>query len=120
LVDCDAVESLISHLSRRVLSAGIYTFDEDIGYIAGLAPGTRTMATAFKEYGESIGKPYKAYYNGKWGIGGKHPTRSSSPEASLSIHSDSTLTLLVDCDAVASLVLLFRFCMEQQPNGHGV
>jgi arylsulfatase/uncharacterized sulfatase len=52
------------------VSSGIYTFDESIGFIAGLPPGTRTIATALKEYGDSIGKPYKAHYNGKWGIGG--------------------------------------------------
>lgn len=51
------------------VSTSLASFDDDIGYVAGLPSGTRTLATAFKEYGESIGKPYKAYYNGKWGIG---------------------------------------------------
>ena len=51
------------------VSSSIAAFDDDIGYVAGLPSGTRTLATAFKEYGKSIGKPYKAYYNGKWGIG---------------------------------------------------
>jgi Sulfatase len=54
------------------VSTSIASFDDNIGYIAGLPAGTRTLATAFKEYGASIGKPYKAYYNGKWGIGVSH------------------------------------------------
>jgi hypothetical protein len=51
------------------VSSSISSFDDDIGFVAGLPVGTRTLATAFKEYGESIGKPYTAHYNGKWGIG---------------------------------------------------
>jgi len=39
----------------------ISSFDDDIGYVAGLPPGTKTIATAFREYGESMGKPYKAW-----------------------------------------------------------
>ena len=51
------------------ISSLISTFDDDIGYVAGLPPGTTTIATAFKTYGASIDKPYSAYFNGKWGIG---------------------------------------------------
>jgi hypothetical protein len=51
------------------VSTLISAFDDDIGYVAGLPPGTNTIATAFKAYGESIGIPYKAWFNGKWGIG---------------------------------------------------
>lgn len=43
------------------VSNTIATFDDDIGFVAGLPPGTSTLATAFKAYGESIGKPYSAY-----------------------------------------------------------
>lgn len=45
-------------------------FDDDIGFVGGLQPGTKTIATAFKEYGKKTGRPYKTYYAGKWGIGG--------------------------------------------------
>jgi hypothetical protein len=51
------------------VSSLISTFDDGIGYVAGLQPGTKTLATAFKEYGASIQKPYTAWFNGKWGIG---------------------------------------------------
>lgn len=51
------------------VSSSIAAFDDDIGFVAGLPVGTRTLATAFKDYGETIGKPYTAHYNGKWGIG---------------------------------------------------
>jgi arylsulfatase A-like enzyme len=51
------------------VSTLISAYDDNIGYVAGLPPGTKTIATAFKAYGESIGKPYKVYANGKWGIG---------------------------------------------------
>jgi Sulfatase len=54
------------------VSTLISAYDDNIGYVAGLPPGTKTIATAFKAYGESIGKPYKAYINGKWGIGVSH------------------------------------------------
>jgi len=43
------------------VSNTIATFDDDIGFVAGLPPGTSTLATAFKAYGESIEKPYSAY-----------------------------------------------------------
>lgn len=52
------------------ISHEIYSFDDDIGYVGGLPPGTSTIATAFKEYGIENKTPYKAYFNGKWGIGG--------------------------------------------------
>jgi arylsulfatase B/arylsulfatase I/J len=52
------------------VSQNVFVFDSDIGFISGLPPGTKTMATALKEYGKDIGLDYKAYYNGKWGIGG--------------------------------------------------
>jgi hypothetical protein len=39
----------------------ISSFDDEIGYVAGLPPGTKTIATAFKRYGELIGTPYKAF-----------------------------------------------------------
>jgi Sulfatase len=51
------------------ISSLISTFDDDIGYVAGLKPGTKTLATALKEYGSSIGVPYTAWFNGKFGIG---------------------------------------------------
>jgi arylsulfatase A-like enzyme len=51
------------------VSSLISTFDDDIGYVAGLQPGTKTLASALKEYGVSIGVPYKAFFNGKFGIG---------------------------------------------------
>jgi Sulfatase len=51
------------------VSSLISTFDDDIGYVAGLQAGTKTLATALKEYGESIGIPYTAWFNGKFGIG---------------------------------------------------
>jgi Sulfatase len=54
------------------VSSLISAYDDSIGFVAGLPPGTKTIATAFKAYGESIGKPYKAYANGKWGIGVSH------------------------------------------------
>jgi Sulfatase len=51
------------------VSSLISTFDDHIGYVAGLQPGTKTLATALKEYGASIGFPYKAWFNGKFGVG---------------------------------------------------
>jgi Sulfatase len=59
------------------VSSLISTFDDDIGYVAGLQPGTRTLATALKEYGRSINVPYTAWFNGKFGIG----VRQSLPVA---------------------------------------
>mmetsp|Transcript_13040 Transcript_13040/g.28578 ORF Transcript_13040/g.28578 Transcript_13040/m.28578 type:complete len:795 (-) Transcript_13040:62-2446(-) len=44
--------------------------DDDIGFVGGLLPGTETLATALKKLGAEHGQPYKAYYDGKWGIGG--------------------------------------------------
>ena len=51
------------------VSQKISTFDDDIGYVAGLPIGTQTIANAFKQYGSSIGVNYTAHYLGKWGIG---------------------------------------------------
>jgi hypothetical protein len=51
------------------LSSLISTFDDDIGYVAGLQAGTKTLATALKEYGASIGFQYTTWFNGKFGIG---------------------------------------------------
>jgi arylsulfatase A-like enzyme len=51
------------------ISSLLSTFDDDIGYVAGLQPGTKTLATALKEYGASVNKPYTTWFNGKWGIG---------------------------------------------------
>ena len=49
------------------LSNNVWAFDSDIGFVGGLpTTGTKTLATAFKEYDSR----YKTYYNGKWGIGG--------------------------------------------------
>jgi hypothetical protein len=61
--------SFLLHLVPGNVSQMISTFDDDIGFVAGLPIGTRTMAHAFKEYGASVGANYTAYYNGKWGIG---------------------------------------------------
>lgn len=52
------------------VSHEIFAFDQDIGYVGGLPPGTKTLAIALKNFGRDNGTPYKAYYNGKWGIGG--------------------------------------------------
>ena len=52
------------------ISNDLVSFDDDIGYVGGMPPGTKTIAKAFKEYGLREGKPYTAYFNGKWGIGG--------------------------------------------------
>lgn len=51
------------------VSQVISTFDDDIGFVAGLPVGTISIAHAFKEYGASIGHNYTAFYDGKWGIG---------------------------------------------------
>jgi hypothetical protein len=51
------------------ISQVISSFDDDIGFIAGLPVDTQTIAHAFKKYGASIGKKYTTYYDGKWGIG---------------------------------------------------
>jgi Sulfatase len=51
------------------ISSLISTFDDNIGYVAGLQAGTKTLATALKAYGQSIGIPYTAWFNGKFGIG---------------------------------------------------
>jgi hypothetical protein len=51
------------------ISQKISTFDDDIGFVAGLPIGTQTIAHAFKKYGKSIGVNYTAYYIGKWGLG---------------------------------------------------
>jgi Sulfatase len=51
------------------VSSLISTFDDNIGYVAGLQPGTRTLATALKAYGESINVSYTTWFNGKFGIG---------------------------------------------------
>ena len=51
------------------VSQKISTFDDDIGFVAGLPVGTQTIADAFKQYGASVGVNYTAYYLGKWGIG---------------------------------------------------
>jgi hypothetical protein len=75
----------------------ISTFDDDIGFVAGLPIGTRTMAHAFKEFGASVGTNYTAYYNGKWGIGVRYHTRG--PNVLVCAHTREfavcpTLTLL--------------------------
>jgi arylsulfatase A-like enzyme len=54
------------------ISQKISTFDDDIGYVAGLPIGTQTIAHGFKNYGKSIGVNYTAYYIGKWGLGVRH------------------------------------------------
>ena len=51
------------------VSSLISTFDDNIGYVAGLQPGTKTLATALKEYGKSINVTYSTWFNGKYGIG---------------------------------------------------
>jgi Sulfatase len=51
------------------VSNGIHNFDGSIGYVSGLPPGTQTIANAFKRHGRAIGRPYRAYMDGKWGIG---------------------------------------------------
>jgi hypothetical protein len=51
------------------VSQVISSFDDDIGFVAGLPVDTRTIAHAFKKYATSIGKNYTTHYNGKWGIG---------------------------------------------------
>lgn len=51
------------------VSSLISTFDDDIGYVAGLQPGTKTLATALKDYGRSINVTYSTWFNGKYGIG---------------------------------------------------
>jgi hypothetical protein len=51
------------------VSQVISSFDDDIGFIAGLPVDTQTIAHAFKKYGASIGTNYTTYYDGKWGIG---------------------------------------------------
>ena len=51
------------------VSSLISTFDDNIGYVAGLQPGTKTLATALKAYGESINVSYTTWFNGKFGIG---------------------------------------------------
>ena len=51
------------------VSSLISTFDDNIGYVAGLQPGTKTLATALKAYGESINVTYTTWFNGKFGIG---------------------------------------------------
>jgi Sulfatase len=51
------------------VSSLISTFDDNIGYVAGVKPGTKTLATALKEYGKSINIPYTTWFNGKFGIG---------------------------------------------------
>jgi Sulfatase len=51
------------------VSSLISTFDDSIGYVAGVQPGTKTLATALKAYGESINVTYKTWFNGKFGIG---------------------------------------------------
>jgi hypothetical protein len=54
------------------VSSLISTFDDNIGYVAGLQPGTKTLATALKAYGESINVTYTTWFNGKFGIGVRH------------------------------------------------
>jgi hypothetical protein len=51
------------------ISSLISTFDDNIGYVAGIQPGTKTLATALKAYGQAINKPYTTWFNGKFGIG---------------------------------------------------
>lgn len=51
------------------VSSLLSTFDDNIGYVAGLQPGTKTLATALKAYGESINVSYTTWFNGKFGIG---------------------------------------------------
>jgi hypothetical protein len=51
------------------VSQVISSFDDDIGFVAGLPVGTQTIAHAFKAYGRAAGRPYTALYSGKWGIG---------------------------------------------------
>jgi hypothetical protein len=51
------------------VSQKISTFDDDIGFVAGLPIGTQTIANAFKRYGATVGVNYTTSYIGKWGIG---------------------------------------------------
>ena len=52
------------------VSNDIFSFDDSIGFVAGMPPGTVTLAHALKDYSKTTGKGvYKASYAGKWGIG---------------------------------------------------
>ena len=65
-----AIQTGRTNVFNANVSNDVIAFDDDIGFVGGMPPGTETIASAFKKYGKRIGKPYKAYYNGKWGIGG--------------------------------------------------
>lgn len=65
-----AMQSGRTNVYNANISNDLVSFDDDIGYVGGMPPGTKTIAKAFKEYGERVGKPYTTYFSGKWGIGG--------------------------------------------------
>ena len=90
------------------VSNSISTFDDDIGYIAGLPQNTTTLAHAFKDYGKDIGKPYKTYYNGKWGIGGTAWVNTPMVSAS---NVKSKLQGPIDgCSDIRSLFSMLPYC----------
>eukprot|EP00804_Cyclotella_cryptica_P015892 CCRYP_006381-RA/>CCRYP_006381-RA protein AED:0.26 eAED:0.26 QI:16/1/1/1/1/1/6/269/500 len=53
------------------VSNQVSSFDDSIGFVGGMPPGTVTLAKAFKDLSRNIDSPeYKTSYVGKWGIGG--------------------------------------------------
>ncbi len=53
------------------VSNDIWAFDDSIGFVGGMPPGTVTLAKALKDLSRDMGYgEYKTSYAGKWGIGG--------------------------------------------------
>jgi arylsulfatase A-like enzyme len=53
------------------VSNQVSSFDDSIGFVGGMPPGTVTLAQALKNLSRHMDSPeYKTSYVGKWGIGG--------------------------------------------------
>jgi hypothetical protein len=90
-LECHYVHSIQCKIGN--VSQVISSFDDDIGFVAGLPVGTQTIAHAFKAYGQAVGRPYTALYNGKWGIGVRFVFLDSNSEKVVAVVMSGKFTM---------------------------